>query len=224
MEVVVNRKGFEKFIRAIDKAVGGISGGEIEITKNEMKSIVVDAGHIFMVKGKLACMGKDDGATIGVDTSKILKLLKLTEGETLTLKIDKGKLWLNDNVGIGLIETPETPKEPKLEFNVSAEVDLQKLNNIVKTGMNISDYCILIAKDGELIVEVEGDVDIIKFEVGKAQGEGRALYSLELLDLLLKGHNNIGKLEFATDRPLKVIVDEGDFKVEYLLAPRIESD
>ena len=73
-------------------------------------------------------------------------------------------------------------------------------------------------------VEVEGDVDIIKFEVGKAQGEGRALYSLELLDLLMKGHNNIGKLEFATDRPLKVIVDEGDFKVEYLLAPRIESD
>ena len=75
MEVVVNRKGFEKFIKAIDKAVGGsIDGGKIEITKNEMKSIVVDAGHIFMVKGRLACMGKDDGATIGVDTSKILKL------------------------------------------------------------------------------------------------------------------------------------------------------
>lgn len=223
MEVVVNRKSFEQFIRAIDKAVGGISGGEIEITKNEMKSIVVDAGHIFMVKGKLACMGNDE-VTIGVDTSKILKLLKLTEGETLTLKIDKGKLWLNDNIGIGLIETPETPKELKLELDISAEVNLQKLHNIVKTGMNISDYCILIAKDGKLVVEVEGDVDVIKFEVGKAQGEGRALYSLELLDLLLKGHSNIGVLEFATDKPLKVIVDEGDFKVEYLLAPRIESD
>jgi len=224
MEVVVNRKGFEKFIRAIDKAVGGLAdGGEIEITKNEMKSIVVDAGHIFMVKGKLACMGKDDRVTIGVDTSKILKLLKLTKGETLTLKIDKGKLWLNDNVGIGLIDTSETPKEPKLEFNISAGVDLPELHNIVKTGMNISDHCRFIAKD-KLIVEIEGDVDIIKFELGKAQGEGKAMYSLEMLDLLLKGHNNIGKLEFDTDKPLKVSIDEGDFKVEYLLAPRIESD
>ena len=75
-----------------------------------------------------------------------------------------------------------------------------------------------------MIVEIEGDVDIIKFELGKAQGEGKAMYSLEMLDLLLKGHNNIGKLEFDTDKPLKVSIDEGDFKVEYLLAPRIESD
>ena len=174
MEVVVNRKGFEKFIRAIDKAVGGLAdGGEIEITKNEMKSIVVDAGHIFMVKGRLACMGKDDGATIGVDTSKILKLLKLTKGETLTLKIDKGKLWFNDNIGIGLIDTSETPKEPKLEFNISAGVDLPELHNIVKTGMNISDHCRFIAKDGKLIVEIEGDVDIIRFEVGRHRARER---------------------------------------------------
>jgi len=220
MEVVVNRKSFEQFIRAIDKA--GV-GGEIEITKNEMRSIVVDAGHIFMIKGKLACMGKNDRVTIGVDTGKILKLLKLIKGETLNLKVDS-KLWLNDNIGIGLIETPETPKEPKLEFNISAGVDLPELHNIVKTGMNISDCCKFIAKDGKLIVEIEGDVDIIRFEVGKAQGEGKASYSLDILDLLLKGHNGIGKLEFATDKPLKVSTEEGDFKVEYLLAPRIESE
>jgi len=227
MEVVVNRKGFEKFIRAIDKAVGGsVDGGKIEITKNEMKSIVVDAGHIFMVKGKLACMGKSDNIEIGIDTSKILKLLKLIKGETLTLKIDKGKLWLNDNVGIGLIDVSnEKIKEPKLNLDILAEADLSELHNIVKTGMNISDYCRFIAKDGKLVVEVEGDVDIIRFEVGKAQGEGKALYSLELLDLLLKGHDGKGVIEFATDNPLRVkIDDEKDFCVEYLLAPRIEEE
>ncbi|RLJ05129.1 MAG: hypothetical protein DRP18_03800 [Candidatus Aenigmatarchaeota archaeon] len=220
MEVVVNRKGFEKFIRAIDKA--GVSS-EIEITKNEMKSVVVDAGHVFMIKGKLACMGKSNNIVIGTDTSKILKLLKLIKGETLTLKIDKSKLWLNDNVGIGLMDVSNDKiKEPELNLNVLAETDLSELHNIIKTGMNISDYCRFIAKDGKLIVEIEGDVDIIKFELGKAQGEGKALYSLDILDTLLKGHNNTGKLEFATDKPLKVSIDEGDFKVEYLLAPRIE--
>jgi len=222
MEVVVNRKGFEKFIRAIDKA--GVSS-EIEITKNEMKSVVVDAGHVFMIKGKLACMGKSNNIVIGIDTSKILKLLKLIKGETLTLKIDKSKLWLNDNVGIGLMDVSNDKiKEPELNLNILAETDLSELHNIVKTGMNISDYCRFIAKDGKLIVEIEGDVDIIRFEVGEAQGEGKALYSLELLDLLLKGHNDVGKLKFSSDNPLRIEVDEGDFKVEYLLAPRIESD
>jgi len=171
MEVVVNRKGFEKFIRAIDKA--GVSS-EIEITKNEMKSVVVDAGHVFMIKGKLACMGKSNNIVIGIDTSKILKLLKLIKGETLTLKIDKSKLWLNDNVGIGLMDVSNDKiKEPELNLNILAETDLSELHNIVKTGMNISDYCRFIAKDGKLIVEIEGDVDIIRFEVGRHRARER---------------------------------------------------
>ena len=223
MEVVVNKKGFEKFIKAIDKAVSGM-GGEIEIAENEMKSLVVDTGHIFLVKSRLACMTKEKkNLVFGIDTSKLLKLMKVIKGETITLKID-GKLWINENVGIGLIDVQSSPKEPKIEFDVKAEVDLQELHNIVKTGMLISDCCKFVAKDNKLIVEIKGDVDIIKFDVGTAQGEGKALYSLEILDCMLKGHEGIGKLEFATDKPLKLSIDEGDFKVEYLLAPRIESE
>ena len=225
MEVVVNRKGFEKFIRAIDKAKDGIfAGSEIEITKNGMKAKIVDGGRVFLVKTWLACMGKGD-ATISIDTEKVLKLLKLIKDDTLTLKIDKNKLWINNNIGVGLIDSSQSQfREPELTLDITAQLDLSKLHSIVKTGMGIAECCKLIAKDGKLIIEIEGDVDIIKFELAEAQGEGKALYSLELLDNLLKGHDCAGKLEFGTDKPLRIKIDEGDFKVEYLLAPRIESD
>ena len=151
-------------------------------------------------------------------------MLKLIKDDRLNLKINS-KLWLNENIGIGLVDTVDTPKEPKLDFDISAKfVDLKRLREIVKTGMEISDNCKFIAKE-KLFIEIEGDVDIIKFDVlEKVEGEGEAMFSIDLLYELLKGHLYMGNLMFGTNKPLRLEVMEDDVQIVYLLAPRIESD
>lgn len=225
VEVVVNKNGFEKFLTAIDKTATGSYNiyPTIEITKNMITSTAIDDAKVFMVKGSLACMGNGE-TVIWINTGKALKLLKLIKSEKLTLKIDKSKLWLNENIGIGLIDGgTEQLKKIELDLKIqTGDIDLRELHNIIKIGSEISDEdnCKFIAKDGRFIVEIAGDTDIMRFDLGEAQGEGKALYSMSLLDTLLKGHNS-GKLEFDNDKPLRMKIDEGEFKVEYLLAPRL---
>ena len=227
MEVEVDKKSFEKLLKEINKAVDNYSDnytGGIEITKEEIKIRVVDGGRVFLIKAKIDCTGTE-GGKIWIDGNKALKLLKLVKENDLTLKVEGNKIWLNENVGIGLLDTADMkePKEQKLILNIKAEkIDLQEFYRIIKIGLNVSDYLKFTAKDGKLLVEIEGEEDIIRFELGEAQGEGMAKYSLEYLERIVKGHNGLGNIEFDIDKPLRMKVDEKDIKVEYLLAPRIE--
>lgn len=221
--IEVERKKFEKFLEAIVKVH---SEAEIVLNKEEgcLESIVIEPGHVYMVKTILPCWVKENTA-IGIDVEKTLKLLKTINDEMLNIKID-GKLWINDKIGIGLIDTSAMtkPKIPQIEFDIKTDdLNLQELRKIIGTGKIVSDIVRFTAKDGVLTVKIEGDIDVLNFEICRAEGEGTALYSIEILYELLKGLET-GKLLFGTDKPLKIESSMDSVYTMYLLAPRIEGD
>lgn len=222
--IEVERKKFERFLEAIEKVH---SEAEIVLNKEEgcMETITVEPGHVFMIKAILPCRGIKENTAIGIDVVKALKLLKTIKDDMLNIKIEGNKLWINEKVGVGLMDTSAMakPKIPELTLEVKTDfLDLKELKRIISTGKIVSESARFIAKDGVLTVRIEGDTDVLNFEICRAEGEGKALYSIEILNELLKSIDT-GKLEFGTDKPMKIEGDDGVY-IMYLLAPRIEPE
>jgi DNA polymerase sliding clamp subunit (PCNA homolog) len=126
------------------------------------------------------------------------------------------------------------PKVPELEFPVQVIIETEEFRRTIRAAEKVGDH-VVFGVDGEVFyMETEGEMDKLRLELRKEQlihltpGTLHSSYSLDYVSAMSKGmsHADNITLNMGKDYPLQMAFDVADGKgnVNYLLAPRIESE
>ena len=226
-KVNIDKKALLKVLRRIKPLIP-----EIRICFNADGIHVreVDYGHVCMYDAtifKKFSLNKD--VVFCVDVEKFETVLSLVKSNNVTLEFD-GKLVVDKNYKIGLLEMPKEDKLkiPNIKFDVEVTLDsLQRIKRIVST--NVNDYLTLkVDKNKTCWVDFKSDEIEIHEPLGKARMLSKevnypvtAMYSIDYFKSIIHDLDT-AILRFSTDVPIQVVEEEDDEKHLFLLAPRIE--
>ncbi|WP_406659859.1 DNA polymerase sliding clamp [Methanolobus sp. ZRKC3] len=207
----------------------------------------VDPANVAMVSFELNSGAFDefsaDDCEIGMDLSKINDIFGVAgKDDKVTMELDEMSQKMSLKLG-GLSYTlalldPSTiraePRIPQLELPTEVVLHGKELQRAVKAAEKISDHMLLGIDGDNFYMEAEGDTDRVRLEMPKDQlidlksGDARSLFSLDYLSDIVKpaSKSNEITMELGKDFPVKISfsIANGEGKVGYLLAPRIESD
>ena len=161
---------------------------------------------------------------VGIKSSLILK----RENNRLNIEMpDK----IKRNFTLNLIDIKSEDKEmPTLEFGARVEMNSVDLIDAVEDCAVVADACSFIIEGNNFIIEAKnlnsarsefsGDEVKIKAENCKAR------YSIEYLEKFIKGSKLCDKtiLNFANDHPLRMDLKIENMELNFILAPRVESE
>ena len=175
---------------------------------------------------------------IGVPFDKMRDVLRWCKGD-VTLSIEKEKMTLQSDAytfTLTLIDPSSIRKEPKIpeiEFAAKVVVDANDFKKVLKAAEKISYQVAIGVQNESFFVEAEGEMETMRYSLHKDElvhlsgSDCRSLFSLEHLTAMAKGFaSDTLTLHISTDHPLKMEFDfaDGNGKVIYMLAPRIEAE
>lgn len=217
------------------------------IDSEGMSLKAVDPAHVAMIELKIGAKAFESySATdteIGLDLDKVKDVLKLSSsGDIISMEQDEGHGRIIFKVGnitrrMNLVDTSSMsdPKVPQLDLSATIVVPVSELQRGMKASENISDHIALIADPDSFELTCEGDTDSASLKLDKSQlvsinvtEHVCSLFPLDYFLNLIKAvpsDMNV-KIELDNDYPVKLLFDlaDGNGTVEYLLAPRIESE
>ena len=182
-----------------------------------------------------------EAETLGVNLDELKGILKRC-GTKSSLLIEKNENFLDiiieDKVRRSFslclidIERDEIDfktKTERMEFVSSVTIDSCDLIASIEDCGVVSDSCIFEIKDGKFIISAKGTNSAKSEFSDEAEISGedsRAKYSLEYLQKFMKGVKLCPKtiLKFSNDHPLMVEVKTEHMKVNFVLAPRVETE
>ncbi|MCD4703414.1 MAG: DNA polymerase sliding clamp [Methanosarcinaceae archaeon] len=207
----------------------------------------VDPANVAMVSFDLTPNAFDDFSAsdceIGLDLTKITDILGVAErSDKVIIELDEQSKKLS--IGIGQISytlallDPSTiraePRIPQLDLAAEIVINGKDLMKSVKAAEKISDHMSLGVEGETFFIEAKGDTDNMRQEMTREQlidlktGDVHSLFSLDYLTDMVKpaSKSNEVTLHLGSDLPLKLNfnIANGEGKIGYLLAPRIESD
>lgn len=241
------------FRKAIDALLAAIDEANLVITSEGISAKAVDAANVSMVmldlsKTAFTSYKADKNVTIGVDLVRLNGMLKMGDPDSMchlqlvnddNLKMRMGKLkytfWL---LSTSSIKTP--PKIPEISLPGSVILDGSHLMNTVRAMKSVgAEYTVfeLEVKPKPLFtmsggsekdnakIELSDDDDGVSISVVGDQNLS-SMFSMGFLDLIGKVISNIEAVTFeiGDDFPLVIKFEHENMGVEYIIAPRIESD
>jgi proliferating cell nuclear antigen len=207
----------------------------------------VDPAHVAMVDLKIEKSAFEefaaDDTELGIDLDKIKEVLRLSRsGDIISLEQDEDKNRLVINVGnvtrrMNLVDTTgmSDPKVPNLNLPAKVAVASEELQKGIKAAESISDHIALnVQPDGFEMVS-EGDTDSVSLKLSKDQlvsleciENVRSLFPLDYFSNMIRAipSGTVVSMSIGNDYPVKLefSIADGKGTVNYLLAPRIESD
>jgi len=217
---------------------------EVRIKLNEfgMSITAIDPANVAMVRFRLPKSAFSQFETgnevLGINLDSLKRILKRC-GSGTSLIIEKRENFLNievqdrirRNFGLNLIEIEGQEKEmPNLDFSSKVEIVSLDLISAIEDCIVVSDACSFLIKKGEFIIESRGlnsaRIDFSGDEAKIEAEECKSKYSLEYLQKFMKGAKLCEKtiLHFANDHPLKIDVKTEHMELNFLLAPRVETE
>lgn len=217
---------------------------EVRIKVNEfgMSITAIDPANVAMVSFRLPKSAFSQFETgnevLGINLDSLKKILKRCSSST-SLVIEKRDNFLNilvqdrirRNFGLNLIEIEGQEKEmPNLDFSAKVEISSVDLVSSIEDCIVVSDACSFVIKKGEFIIEAKGlNSARSEFSGDEAKIEAeecKSKYSLEYLQKFMKGAKLCEKtnLFFANDHPLKIDIKTQHMELNFLLAPRVETE
>lgn len=216
------------------------------ITPEGMKLKAVDAAHVAMIemditKAAFESYSAED-TVLGLDLEKVKGVLKLAgAGEIIRMEQDdtSGKLVFkvgNITRRMSLIDTTgmNDPKVPQLSLAADIVVPVEELQKGIRAVESISDHITLKAGPEFFELSCEGDTDsvslkldssVAKIDVGS---EVCSMFPPDYLANIIKAipSGTQVSIKLDNDYPVKLVFALGDgaARVDYLLAPRIESE
>jgi proliferating cell nuclear antigen len=226
---------------------------EIKISCNtdgiELK--LVDPAHVAMVKINIPINAfvryelPNGPLEFGIDVIKILDVLKIKAGTTVTMDFDKSKLVGGLTIKTGKITKgllPDDisgmrkPKFPKLDLPTITELKTEDMTDSIKLMEQITDHVQILVNDDGITMTAKGETSQGEYKIEKtdctlnhAPGiEVKSLYSLDYLKSMIKTITTIKTkdiiLNMGDDYPMKIDGIAGPIQYSFLLAPRIEND
>ncbi len=210
----------------------------------------VDPAHVAMVEVNIDAAAFEsysaDETTIGLDLDKVKGVLKLaSSGDIISMEQDEDHGKLVFRVGnitrrMHLVDTSgmSDPRFPQLSLSSKIDILVEELQQGIRASESISDHIALTVNSQGFELSCEGDTDSASLIVSKDKLKSmelpdgdtafRSLFPLDYFANLVKAiptGTTVG-IELDSDYPIKMNFSfaEGNGKVSYLLAPRIESD
>ena len=216
------------------------------ITAEGMTLKAVDAAHVAMIemnvtKDAFESFSAED-TELGLDLEKVKGVLKLAgSGETIRMEQDDATGKLIFKVGnitrrMSLIDTTgmNDPKVPQLNLSATITVPIEELQKGIRAVESISDHITLKAGPEFFELSCEGDTDSVslKLDASSAKIDTEtdvcSMFPPDYLANIIKAIPAGTKvnIELDNDYPVKLVfaLAEGAATVDYLLAPRIESE
>jgi proliferating cell nuclear antigen len=217
---------------------------EVRIKVNEygMSITAIDPANVAMVKFRLPKSAfsqfETDEEVLGINLDNLKRILKRCSTGT-PLIIEKRENCLNiqiqdrirRNFSLNLIEIEGQEKDmPILDYSARVEISSLDLVSCIEDCSVVSDACSFLITNGEFVVESKG-LNSAKSEFSKDEAkieaeECKSKYSLEYLQKFMKGAKIAEKtvLNFANDHPLKIDIRTEHMELNFLLAPRVETE
>ncbi|MBQ7621529.1 MAG: DNA polymerase sliding clamp, partial [Candidatus Methanomethylophilaceae archaeon] len=179
---------------------------------------------------------------IGLDLEKVKGVLKLAgSGETIRMEQDDATGKLVFKVGnitrrISLIDTNgmNDPKVPQLNLTATITVPIEELQKGIRAVESISDHITLKAGPEFFELSCEGDTDSVSLRLDPSSAKIStdsdvcSMFPPDYLANIIKAipSGTQVDIELDNDYPMKLVfaLADGAAKVDYLLAPRIESE
>ena len=216
------------------------------ITSEGMTLKAVDAAHVAMIemnltKGAFESFSAED-TEIGLDLEKVKGVLKLAgSGETIRMEQDDATGKLVFKVGnitrrMSLIDTTgmNDPKVPQLNLTATITVPIEELQKGIRAVESISDHITLKAGPEFFELSCEGDTDSVSLRLDPSSAKIStdsdvcSMFPPDYLANIIKAipSGTQVDIELDNDYPMKLVfaLAAGAAKVDYLLAPRIESE
>lgn len=207
----------------------------------------VDPAHVAMIELKLEAGAFESySATdteIGIDLDKVKDVLKLAGGgDVISMEQDEDHGRLIFRIGnitrrMNLVDTSSMndPKVPQLDLKSSVIVVAAELQKGIRAAESVSDHIALTADKDYFEISCEGDTDSANLRLDESsldalnvQDRVRSLFPLDYFSNLIKAVPSDAKVEIRLDNDYPVMIKfqlaDGNGSVDYLLAPRIESD
>jgi len=228
-----------KTIEVISELVSEV---RIKINEFGMSITAIDPANVAMVKFRLPKSAFSQFETgdevLGINLDNLKKILKRCNAGS-PLILEKRENCLNiqiqdrirRNFSLNLIEIEGQEKDmPVLDYSARVEISSPDLVSCIEDCSVVSDACSFAIVNGEFVVESRG-LNSAKSEFSKDEAkieaeECKSKYSLEYLQKFMKGAKIAEKtiLNFANDHPLKVDIRTEHMELNFLLAPRVETD
>jgi len=217
---------------------------EVRIKMNEfgMSITAIDPANVAMIGFKLPKSSFSQFETsdevLGVNLDNLKQILKrCSSGSFLILEKKENllEIQIHDrikrNFKLNLIEIEREEKEmPNLEFSSRVELSSVDLIASIEDCAVVADACSFIIEEGKFIIEGKG-LNSARSEFSgdeaKIQAENcKARYSLEYLQKFMKAAKICEKtiLNFANDHPLKINFKTEHMELNFILAPRVETE
>ncbi len=224
-----------------------VDEAKFNITAEGIEIKAVDPAHVAMVdmhieKGAFEEFSADE-TELGVDLDKIKEVLRLARsGDIIELEQDSDKNRLILNVGnitrrMNLVDTAgmADPKVPNVSLPAKISLTSDELQKGIKASESVSDHITLNATPEGFEMFSEGDTDSVSLKLPKdllisleCTEKVRSLFPLDYFSNMVKSipAGSEVTVMLGSDYPVKLMFDIADKQgsVNYLLAPRIESD
>jgi proliferating cell nuclear antigen len=217
---------------------------EVRIKVNEfgMSIAAIDPANVAMVRFKLPrsafAQFETENETLGINLDSLKKILRRC-GSGTPLIIERKENFLNiqvldrirRNFSLNLIEIDGQDKEmPILDYSAKIEISSPDLISSIEDCIVVSDACSFKTTKESFIIEAKG-LNSARSEFSKDEAkieaeECKSKYSLEYLQKFMKGAKLCEKtnLNFANDHPLRIDIRTEHMELNFLLAPRVETE
>lgn len=230
------------FSRAIEVLSELVTEVRIKVNEFGMSITAIDPANVAMIMLKLPRSAfskfETENEVLGINLDSLKRILKRC-GSGTPLILERKENFLNiqimdrikRNFSLNLIEIESQEKEmPTLDYSSRIEISSPDLISAIEDCIVVSDACSFIIKDGNFIIESKGlNSARSEFSGDEAKIEAeecKSKYSLEYLQKFMKGAKLCEKtiLQFANDHPLKIDIKTEHMELNFLLAPRVETE
>lgn len=224
-----------------------VDEAKFNIDADGMELKAVDPAHVAMVDLKVQKSAFEefsaDETELGIDLDKIKEVLRLSRaGDIIEMEQDEAKNRLVLNVGnitrrMNLVDTAgmNDPKVPNLSLPAKITVTSDELQKGIRAAESVSDHIALNASPEGFEMYSEGDTDSVSLRLPKdllisidVSEKVKSLFPLDYFSNMVRSipAGSVVTINLGSDFPVKLEFEIADKQgsVEYLLAPRIESD
>jgi len=224
-----------------------VDEAKFNVAADKLTLKAVDPAHVAMVNMTVQKDAFDeysaDETELGVDLDKMKEVLRLSKaGEVMELQQDEERNRLVINVGnitrrMNLVDTTgmSDPKVPNINLPAKVAVNSDELQKGIKAAESVSDHIALTASPDGFEMFSEGETDSVSLKLPKdllvsleCKEKVRSLFPLDYFSNMVRAipSGTVVTLSVGNDYPVKLefTMADGKATVDYLLAPRIESD
>ncbi|MFB6096954.1 MAG: DNA polymerase sliding clamp [Haloferacaceae archaeon] len=234
---------------ALDSVSVLVDECKIRLNEDELAVRAVDPANVGMVDLSLSAAAFEsyeaDGGVIGVNLQRLEDIAGMaSSGDLVQLELDEETRKLHIQIDglsytLALIDPDSIRQEPDIpDLDLPAEIVAEgnQLDRGIKAADMVSDHIRLRvdADEEAFFIEAEGDTDDVDFEMDREDlidltaGPADSLFSLDYLKDMNKAIPGDAEvtIELGEEFPVKLHYEfaEGNGKVTYMLAPRIQSD